>query len=141
MDDLQSNMRSVRTYLRGFLLKKGFQLNGAFHSRLPNFRENDGCGVGRAHFSSSEHDLVSQEAAKGLELIQNVVELRTVSFLLLPPPIPQSGALLEPIVEEPPGFIQSVGDIRNRGVDDGIVRNIRQQVGVVAQSGAGDCGE
>src|SRR5580698_5900612 len=112
MDDLQRNMRSVGTYLRGFLLKKGF------HSRLPNFRENDGCGVGRARFSSSEHDFVSQEAAKGLELIQNVVKLWSVSFLLLPPPIPQSGALLEPVMEKSPSFIQSVRDIRNRGVED-----------------------
>src|SRR5215472_10020398 len=108
--------------MRTLTLQEGLQAG------LADSRQNDGSRIGSGGPARSQNDLVSQVAAEGLQLVQQVVQFRVSAFLLLAPPISQRGTSLQAVVEQLAGFCQRVGKVGNCRIDDRVVGNVRQQV-------------
>src|ERR1700751_2584482 len=114
-NDLQLGMRRICTKPLAFRLQEGVE------PRLADSGKNDWGGIRRSFLSDSEDDLIAKIAAEILDLVENVFQLRAISLLLLLPPIAQSGALLQPVAEEPVGLADRVGQVRDRGIHDRVV--------------------
>src|SRR5207248_3222486 len=112
-DDLHLRLRRICTKPLDFRLEEGIKPG------LADSSENDRSSICRSFLSSSKHDLIAKIAAEILDLVENVFQLRAVSLLLLFPPIAQSGALLQPIAEEPAGFPDRVRQVRDGRIYNG----------------------
>src|SRR5579864_2852620 len=121
-DDLHLRLRRICTKPLDFRLEEGIK------PWLADSSENDRSSICRSFPSSGQHDLIAKIAAEILDLVENVFQLRALSLLLLLPPVAQSGALLQPVVEEPVGLADGVRQVRDRCIDDRVVWNKRKKV-------------
>ena len=66
---------------------------------MANSRQDNWCGVICPLLHHRKSDFIPEIAAESLDLVQDILQLRSASLLLLLPPLAQCGTLLQAIIE------------------------------------------